>query len=173
MEDDSLEDRTCISASDICDLVELCLRSIFQDTFFEQVEGVAMGSPLSPIVANLFMESFEQKALESAVIRPKMWLRYVDDTFVLWPHNEEELKIFHRYLNAQHSAIQFTCEEELEGRISFLDVHLERRDGGIATGVYKKKSTHTDRYIQYSSHHHPRVLTGVHQLFEEQNREDM
>ena len=65
---------------------------MFEDTFFNQAEGAAMGSPLSPIVANLFMEAFEEKALESAVLRPRMWVRYVDDTFVLWPHKEDELE---------------------------------------------------------------------------------
>ena len=76
-------------------LTELCLHStylMFEDTFFDQAEGAIMGLPLSPIVANLFMEAFEEKALGSAVLRPRMWVRYVDDTFVLWPHKEDELE---------------------------------------------------------------------------------
>ena len=55
-QDDILEERTTIPVPDICALTELCLRStyfVFGDTFFDQVEGAAMGSPLSPIVANL------------------------------------------------------------------------------------------------------------------------
>ena len=38
----------------------------FQNKFYEQIEGAAMGSPMSPTVANLFMEDFERKALASA-----------------------------------------------------------------------------------------------------------
>jgi hypothetical protein len=49
-----------------------------------------MGSTLSPIVANLFMESFERSVLSSARLTPTMWRRYVD-MFVLWPHNAELL----------------------------------------------------------------------------------
>ena len=57
---------------------------MFDDEFYEQVEGAAMGSPLSPVVANIFMEKFEEGTLKSADLKPTMWRRYVDDTFVLW-----------------------------------------------------------------------------------------
>jgi hypothetical protein len=62
--DESLEERTNIPPDAICQLTETCLRAtyfMFEDRFYEQVDGAAMGSPLSPIVANLFMESFERK----------------------------------------------------------------------------------------------------------------
>ena len=55
--------------SDIILLLEFCLKNTyfsFQDQFYEQVEGAAMGSPVSPIVANLYMEYLEQKALSTA-----------------------------------------------------------------------------------------------------------
>ena len=162
-QDDTLEDRTAIPIPDICRLTELCLRSTyftFDSTFFEQVEGAAMGSPLSPVVANLFMEAFEERALESAVLRPRLWLRYVDDTFVLWPHSAEELDTFQDHLNSQHPAIQFTMEKESNGKIVFLDVLVERKGSKLSTGVYRKK-THTDRYINFLSHHHPWVKSGV------------
>ena len=162
-QDDILEQQTTIPEPDICALTELCLRStyfMFGDTFFDQVEGAAMGSPLSPIVANLFMEAFEDRALKSVVLQPRMWVRYVDDTFVLWPHKEDELDTFHRHLNSQHPSIQFTMEKESEGKISFLDVQIERKEGKLSTGVYRK-ITYTDRYINYASHHHPKTKTGV------------
>jgi len=67
-------------------LVEICLTSTFfsfEGEFFEQRCGVAMGSPLSPVVANIFMEDFESKALASARLLPKLWKRFVDDTNVI------------------------------------------------------------------------------------------
>ena len=51
-------------------------------------------------------------------------------------------------------------EKESESRIPFLDVHVERKEGKISTVVYRKR-THTDRYINYGSHHHPRTKAGV------------
>ena len=61
--------RTVLAVSDIILLLEFCLKNTyfsFQDQFYEQVEGAAMGSPVSPIVANLYMEYLEQKALSTA-----------------------------------------------------------------------------------------------------------
>ena len=78
-------------------LAEVCLRSTFfsfQGEFYEQTTGVAMGSPLSPIIANLYMEKFEKEALKSYPLKPSLWKRYVDDTNVIWPHGENELKMF-------------------------------------------------------------------------------
>ena len=90
-----------------------------------------------------------------------MWVRYVDDTFVLWPDGEQHLKDFHQHLNSQHPAIQFTMEREQQKKIAFLDVAVERKPESFVTSVYRKP-THTDRYINFASHHHhPRTKSGV------------
>lgn len=119
-----------------------------------------MGSPLSPVVANIFMEALEDRALSSFTHQPRMWVRYVDDTFVIWPHSQEALRDFHNHLNQQNPAIQFTMEEEKEDKIAFLDVLVKRVGDKARTSVYCKP-THTDRYIHFDSHHHPRILIGV------------
>ena len=161
--DSSLSERTTIPIPQLMELTELCLRTTyfqFQDTFFEQSDGAAMGSPLSPIVANLYMEHLEEIALQTAPSPPRLWLRYVDDTFVIWTHGQNELERFHEHLNSQHPNIQFTVELEEEGRLAFLDVQVSRHDTRLSTAVYRKP-THTDRYIPFHSHHHPRTVTGV------------
>jgi hypothetical protein len=61
---------------------------------------MAMGSSLSPVVSNIFMEHFEELALDSAQHKPSLWLRYVDDTFVVWPHGPEQLQNFLNHLNS-------------------------------------------------------------------------
>ncbi len=162
-QDDTLEERTSLSPSQLCHLTKLCLKSTyfqFRGEFFEQLEGAAMGSPLSPLIANLFMESLEKKALESSPQKPKIWLRYVDDTFVVWPHGTKTLLKFQQHLNKQHPNISFTMEEESERQIPFLDVMVNRIGPQAQTSVYRKP-THTDRYINYNSNHPKSVLRAT------------
>ena len=67
--DTTLKERTVMEVGDIILLLEFCLKNIyfsFQGQFYEQIEGAAMGSPVSPIAANLYMEYLEQKALSTA-----------------------------------------------------------------------------------------------------------
>ena len=122
-EDKELPRRTNMNTRHIIKLLEFCLRStyfVFQGQHFEQVEGAAMGSPLSPIVSNIYMEHFEARALETAPHPPSLWKRYVDDTFVILKtaHKEE----FFRHLNGIEEKIQFTAENtRADGSLPFLD----------------------------------------------------
>jgi hypothetical protein len=145
-------------------LAEVCLRSTFfsyQGEFYEQTSGVAMGSPLSPIVANLFMENFEKRALDSYPLKPTRWKRFVDDTNVLWPHGKEELDKFFQHLNNISNDIKFTMELEEDGSIPFLDVLINRKhNGSLGHTIYRKK-THTENYLHANSHHHPNQKLGV------------
>ena len=104
-----------------------------------------MGYPVSPIVPNLYMEYFEQKALSTA---PRLWCRYVDDSCV---HKQE----FLQHINSVHPAIQFRMETNKEdGSIPFLDIIVKpEADGTLSITVYRKP-THTDQYLQWYSHHH-------------------
>jgi len=84
----------------------------FDGQFYEQTDGVAMGSPLSPVIANTFMENFEKKAIEHATHNPVCWFGYVDNTFDIWPHGQEKLTEFLNHRNGLHKKIQFTMEKK-------------------------------------------------------------
>jgi hypothetical protein len=96
-------------------LVRVCLKSTFftfRGCFYEQTEGVAMGSPLSPVVANLYMECLEKTWNRLFPLKPKEWKIYVDDTHFVWPHGRNSLVDFFNHLNNQHENIKFTMEIE-------------------------------------------------------------
>jgi hypothetical protein len=74
------------------ELLGLCLRTTYfrvDDKFYQQKDGMAMGSALSPIISNIFMEHFEKLALDSVQYKPLLCLWYGDDIFVVWPHGPE------------------------------------------------------------------------------------
>jgi hypothetical protein len=67
-----------------------------------------MGNSLSPVVSNIFMEHFEDIALDTAEYKPAKWLRYVDDTFVVWSHGPARLQQFFNHINSVRPTIKFT-----------------------------------------------------------------
>ncbi|CAF4918547.1 unnamed protein product [Pieris macdunnoughi] len=98
---------------DYVDIVKHCLTSgylMWKDEFYVQVDGVAMGSPVSPIVADIFVEDFEERALANAPVKPRLYKRYVDDTFVVLPN--DKISAFLAHLNSIHNNIKYTVEQE-------------------------------------------------------------
>ena len=153
-EEEDLVERTPLSPERIAELLQLCLKSTYfsyNGEFYEQREGAAMGSPVSAVVANLYMEFFEELALESAPSRPRFWKRYVDDTCCIMQRDAVEPLL--RHLNEVRPTIKFTMELEKDGSLPFLDTSLTRREDGTLNVTVFRKQTHTDRYLHFNSHH--------------------
>ena len=84
-EDNTLRERTPLEPDDIIWRLGLCLNCtyfLFRGEYYLQIHRAAMGSPISPIMCNLYIGSFEQKALATAPHQPR-WCRYVDDTYTI------------------------------------------------------------------------------------------
>ena len=154
-QDTEFHQRTTMSTQNIMDLLEFCQGNtyfLFQGNYFEQTQGAAMGSPVSPVLANLYMESFEDRALSSAVNPPRWWKRFVDDTFVILKKDHKEKFLHH--INSVDPSIQFTTEEQKEdGSMPFLDILVTPQEDGTLTSKVYRKPTHTDQYLQWDSHH--------------------
>ena len=147
-QDTELHNRTIISANNILELLEFCLCNtyfLFQHQFYEQTKQAAMGSPMSPIVANLYMVSFECRALTSAVNPSRLWKRYVDDMFLILKQSQKEE--FLQHSNSVDPSINFTTEDtRQDGSMPFLDTLVTPQDGTLTTSVYRKP-THTYLYL--------------------------
>ena len=136
-------------------LLEYCYTStyfIFRGRFYEQQEGAAMGSPISPIVANLYMEQFENQAINTAPHPPLLGRRFVDDTFTIL--QSSHMTSFLEHLNSIDEHIHFTSEEAgNDGSIPFLDVLIMPDEEGNLKATVYRKPTHTDLYLQWDSNH--------------------
>ena len=119
-----------------------------------------MGSPMSPIVANIYMESFDHRVIISTVNHPRLWKRYGDDTFVMLQqsHKEEFLQNIH----SMDPSIIFTTEESRpDGSMPFLDTLMKpQEDRTLTTSIYRKP-IHTDLYLKWDSHHNPACKYSV------------
>ena len=96
--------------------------------YYQQIHGATMGSPLSPIVCNLYMNDFEQRAIESASHPTLWWFRYVDDTH--WKLKRQHTQEFVTHMNSIDQDIQFTTECETNGTLAFPDTNTIRQEDG-------------------------------------------
>ncbi|XP_068738269.1 uncharacterized protein [Montipora capricornis] len=154
LEDDlSLHSRTNLDIEDIISLLNFVLSNnffVYNDTIYKQIHGCAMGSPVSPVVANLCMEEIEKTAINTTTVSPKFWKRYVDDSFCII--KSDAVASFHNSLNSIDQYISFTIEHESNGQLPFLDTLISRDNGKLLVDIYRKP-THTDRYLDFHSHH--------------------
>ena len=158
--DPLLEEGTCIPIDNL--MLTFCVETTYfgmGSDIYRQEEGLAMRSPLSPLLANVNMEYFEEMALGSTSLKPSMWLRYVDDTFILWPH-QEDVQILLDHVNSIRISIQFTMEKEQDNKLPFLDVLVTRTEQGFRSSVYRKP-TFTGQYLNFNSHHRYSVKKGI------------
>jgi len=90
-----------------------------------------MGSPVSVVIANLYMQIFEEQVIESAPCKPKIWKRYVDDTFTIL--NRDRVDVSLQHLNSQQPSIRFTMEIGNNSKITFLNTSVYREPDGRLT----------------------------------------
>ena len=124
---------------------------LFNNEYYQQTDGVAMGSPLGPTLANIFLGYNERIWLEQCPpeIKPEYFRRYVDDIFLLFK-DVNSISKFKDYMNKQHKNMNFTSEYEVENSIPFLDVHVVRNNCTFFTSVYRKP-TFSGVYTNYNS----------------------
>ena len=158
---------TCTSnrlpVDSILSLIRLVLENNhfqFNDDNYLQKMGTAMGSPMAPAYASLFMGKLEQDFLKSRSLVPSIWLRFWDDIFMVWDQSLESLHTFIDALNSFHPSIKFTCNISTE-KVNFLDVTVSKSENfNFVTDLYVK-CTNVHQYVEYSSCHPKSCKNGI------------
>ena len=143
-------------------LVLRCNTLIFKNRFFHQVCGTAMGTPLAVNFANLFMAKFEQQLLHEYERlhkeRPAVWIRFIDDIFIIWEGNMDGLNKFIKFANCfakengYKSSITFKHATSITN-VNFLDTTISLQpDGTLASTLYNKP-TASHQYLHQKSYH--------------------
>jgi len=133
---------------------------VFNNKFFLQIKGCAMGTKCAPNYTNIFMRRFEEK-----FIYPKinglsiLYLKYIDDIFLVWTSSKESLQSFLQSINQQHPSIKFEAQMSNK-EINFLDTTIYIKNNHLLTKLYSKP---TDRqsYLHNNSYHPNATKRGI------------
>ncbi|XP_062708964.1 uncharacterized protein LOC134288363 [Aedes albopictus] len=136
------------------EMVELCINNsyfCFRGKFYQQTFGTAMGSPLSPILADYVMEDLLESVTKKLKFNVRVLKKYVDDLFLVLPKPEVQntLEAFNQYDNH----LQFTIEMEKDGTLPFLDSLVVRHNDQSVTTKWYSKPISSGRLLNYHSFH--------------------
>lgn len=130
----------------------------FDDLFFLQIKGTAMGKKFAPAYANIFMAEWETTVLNSCKIKPLHYFRYLDDIWGVWNHSEEDFMYFLTELNTHNPSIQLKSTTSVKA-VDFLDTTIYKSDQFNTTHkldikvFFKPTDTHA---LLYKTSFHPR-----------------
>ena len=145
----------------ILELLRLCLENNdfeFNEQWFLQISGTAMGKKFAPNYANLFLAKWEQEALAKCPKKPSCFLRFLDDIFIIWPHSQNEFNEFFEILNSHHESIKLKASVQKQ-EIDYLDVTIFKgnsfaKDNHLDTKVYFKPTN--SRQLLHKNSYHPK-----------------
>ena len=140
------------NAAELKSLLYIVNESYFDccGTLYKQIDGVSMGNPLAPVLADFFMSSIEQKMFSSNLdFQPIKYYRYVDDTLCVFEH-ASHIDMFLNYINSLHQNIKFTIDRPVNTCIPFLDLNISILDNVLNVGIFRKP-TFTGRILHYSA----------------------
>ena len=136
----------------------------FDGNSYLQVSGTAMGKRFAPNYANLTMAYWEEKNLPKCDKQPSIYLRYLDDIFLIWDHSVEDFDKFFHTLNTAHPNITLKSNVQKK-QLEFLDVlvykgHRFQAEGLFDTKVYFKP-TDSHALLHKKSYHPKHTFGGI------------
>jgi hypothetical protein len=131
----------------------------FNGRHFLQIRGTAIGTKVAVGFANNYMGLFERLFVYLFHKQPMLWLRFIDDVFLIWTHGESLLLKFIDYLNSRVTSINFTHEIS-KNEVNFLDTKVKVVNGILQTDLYCKP-TDSHSYLMYDSAHSQRCKDSI------------
>ncbi|XP_058982824.1 uncharacterized protein LOC131804256 isoform X2 [Musca domestica] len=160
---EEIEQYTNITKDMFLNIVKFCIKDNryfkFDDKIYKQKAGLPMGSPASPIIADLVMESLLNESLQRLQSKPKILTKYVDDLFLII--REDAIQETLTVLNSFNKNIKFTLEEECDGKIPYLDTLVIRNADNTININWYQKPTASGRIINYYSKHTKRTIINT------------
>jgi len=111
-----------------------------------------MGSPLSPIIADLVMEDLEKSVLDTINVDIQFYYRYVDDIIMALPNNKVDLIV--DSFNEQHERLKFTVEFKDDHVINFLDLSIKTINNIIFINGFRKKHSLEELFPTFRAIHY-------------------
>ena len=153
--------------NELLQLIQLCLTHndfLFNNQYYLQIHGTAMGQRFAPSYANLYMSEWEREALNKCPLQPLLYLRFLDDIFGIWPHSLSQFTDFCAILNSHHPSIKITHTISPDS-INFLDTTVFFSITGpqhktLHTKVYFKP-TDTHALLHKSSYHPKHTFSAI------------
>ena len=113
---------------------------------YKQIDGMAMGSPLGPLFANIFLSHYESQWLSDSPVKPILYRRYVDDTLWLLPAGSD-LSMLMSHMNSRHANMRFTYETETNDFIHVIGLTITHSTASnnahrYMTSVYRNLRQH-------------------------------
>lgn len=165
---DTISANTNISKDLFFDILNFCLKENryfkYDNKTYEQLKGMPMGSPASPVVADIVMEELLDTVINNLEQKPRCVSKYVDDLFCIIKRNNVEKTL--QALNGFHRRIQFTKELEHENKLPYLDTLIVRDQNKICINWYQK-DTASGRLINFFSNHPKYMIMNTAKNFTE------
>lgn len=116
----------------------------FKGLLYHQISGTAMGATVAPLIANLYVDSFENMFVVNQVVnifsdKIIRWYRYIDNVLFIWTGDLATLELFLKWIDSCDSSVRFTWEYSRES-IHFLDILISIKGGCLLTSIYKKNN---------------------------------
>ncbi|XP_067628785.1 uncharacterized protein [Eurosta solidaginis] len=161
-----IKSHTTLTKELFLEVVRFCIRDNryfkLNNKIYEQRCGMPMGSPASPVIADIVMEELLEKFEDDSPYKPRLLTKYVDDLFAIVKTDtvEELLNI----LNEYNRSIKFTIEVEKDGKLPFLDTLIIKKNNQLCFDWYKKP-TASGRLINFNSKHDKSTIVNTARNF--------